>query len=60
MGEITGITITEEIEEYRRKIALLGTYNHVCLCIYNGYFQINKIARKISLLKPYAIISLFG
>ena len=24
MGEITGITITEEIEEYRRKIALLG------------------------------------
>lgn len=24
MGEITGITVTEEIEEYRRKIALLG------------------------------------
>lgn len=24
MEEITGITITEEIEEYRRKIALLG------------------------------------
>ena len=29
MGEITGITITEEIEEYRRKIALLG----IMLCI---------------------------
>lgn len=26
MGEITGITITEEIEEYRRKIALLGMF----------------------------------